>query len=422
MRILLTITALVLVFSLELSGQNDFKTLDKKTYDYYINGDYRNLKLTGDSMLAKGMDYYYLRMRLGISAYNNQLYSSAVKHFNKALDFSSLDTISREYIYNSYLFSGRKADANLYLKSLTGDTRNVSLKSISSPGFSNVYAGLSAAGYDVILYERNFLNYEAIKSSISINAGLESYFLNRFKGTFAYTNLRKTGTIYSLADTAGKDLNFNQNQLYAKLSFAVFKGWEFSGFGHVAFFSDALPPRANGLSNSILVTEYTAGLGISKNGWKIRTGANVSFSNFGASNQVRGEGFLTWLPKGNLNLYLTSGGMYQHDYSWGNTYQVNAELGFKVVRSLWFEAGFLKGNSFLNARNQGNIINNSFQIPATTVYGNIILFPGKKLNITLSPFYTENHSYSRNLNTYMRTNKLTLNSFGGAIKLTYNRK
>jgi hypothetical protein len=414
---------MLLAFSADLSAQNDFISLDQQTYDYFMKGDYKNLKKTADTMLSHGMDYYYLRMRLGILAYNKQLYSSALKHFSKALEFSSLDTISREYIYFSYLFSGRNADANLYLESIPMDKKNHILKSVQKPGISSINAGFSTSGYDVVLYETNNLNYEAIKSSLSINAGFESYFLSRFKGTFTYTNFRKSGTEYSASNPSGKGLKFTQNQIYAKLTGYVFPGWEISGFGHIAFFSEKIPPaRLNGSSTNIATIEYTGGLGISKNGWKIRTGANFSFSNFSNSNQTRGEAYLTFLPFGNLRLYLTSGWMGQTDKNWGGTYQINEEIGLRVFKFLWLESGIVKGNSFLYARNQGYIMNNSFQIPATTMYSNIILMPGKKLCVTISPFFTRNNIYSWDLNSYQRTNKLIINSFGGAIKLTYNNK
>jgi hypothetical protein len=424
MRILLTLSAFLLLFSANLYAQSDFVTLDKQTYEYYLNGDYKNLKKTADKMLLQGIDYYYLRMRLGILSYNNQLYSNAKLHFSKALEFNSLDTISQEYIYFSYLFSGRNADAYLYLESIPMDKKNNRLKSIDKPGLANIYAGSSAAGYDATLYGTNNLYYEAVISSLSINAGVESYFSRKFKGTFTYTNFRKAGTFYSPSDTLGTDLNFTQNQVYIKLTGYIFNGWEYSGFGHIAFYPDGNTQTQSGngrLTNKSNI-DYLFGGGVSKNGWKIRAGANFSLSNFGNSTQIRGEGYLTWLPYGNLNLYLTSGWMGQNDVNWRGTFQINQELGFKIFKSLWLESGISTGNSFLYARNQGYMMNNSFQIPATTIYSNIIILPGKQFSITLTPFYSENQSYSWDLNIYTRTGKLTHNSFGGAIKLTYKNR
>lgn len=424
MRILLTIGVLVLVFSANLSAQKDFLTLDKQTYDYYIKGDYEKLKKTADTMISQGIDYYYLRMRLGILAYNRHLYSIASGNFTRALEFNSLDTISREYIYNSFLFSGRKYDAYLYLRSIPIDKKNITLRSYGNPVSSEFYFGSSVVGNDVVLYSTNSLNYEAVKSSFSINAGFQTYFLNRFRGTFAYTNYRKYGTVYSPSNSFGEDINFNQNQIYFKLTGPVIQGLDFSAFGHVAFYNEVItpgPPGNRRLTNQTS-TEYLGGAGISTSGWKIRTGANVSFSNFSNSNQVRGEGYLTWLPLGNINFYLTSGGMYQTDINWGNTYQFNQEIGFKVLKFLWVESGVIKGNSFLYARNQGSAMNNSFQIPAITVYGNIIILPNKHISIVITPFYTENNIYFWDLNAFSRTNKLYINTIGCSIKLIYKFK
>jgi hypothetical protein len=421
MRIILTINLILLAFSVDLSGQNNFMRLDKQTYDYYLRGDYKNLKKTADTLLLQGIDYYYLRVRLGILAFNRQLYSTASEHFSQAIKFSSLDTISREYIFYSYLYSGREADAYLYMNSISPGQKNNTLKLLPKPGLSNIYVGSSVTGYDVFLYKSNNLYYESVKNSLSISAGFEGYFLNRFKGTIVYTNYRKSGTYYSASNTAGADLNFSQNQIYAKLTGYIFPGWEFSGFGHIAFYPDFLAtiPAGNQNSATQRVTEYALGAGISKNGYKIRTGANFSLSNFGNSTQRRGEGFFTWLPSGNLNLYLTSGGMYQSDKYWGGTYQLIQEIGFKISRSLWFESGIVNGNSFLYCRNQGLMFSNSFQIPVTTIFSNIIIIPGKHFSLTITPFYTENRLYSWDLIAYTRANKLGINSFGGMIKLNY---
>ena len=421
MRILLIIAVTLIGFTAELIGQSDFKTLDRQSYNYFMKGDYKNLKKVADTMKANGIDYYYLRLRLGILAYNKQLYPSALIYLKKAIDFNSLDTVSGELIYKSYLLSGRRADANLYLESVPLNVRTNILKKSAIPVSSEFYVGSSFSANDVVLYSLNSLNYEAVKNSLSITAGGESYFLNRFRGTYALTNFRKSETVYSPSDPAGTDLNYVQNQIYAKLTGSVFPGWDFSAFGHIALYSEVVKVGLMGkkVSTNKQKSEYLAGAGISKNGWRIRGGANISFSNFGNSTQIRGEGYFTWLPSGNLNLYLTSGWMGQTDTNWGGTYQASQEVGFKILKSLWMETGMVMGNSFLYARNQGYMMYNSFQIPALTIYSNLLILPWKHFNLSVTPYYSQTNEYSWDLNAYARTNKLTNNVFGGSIKLTY---
>ena len=412
MRILLTFMVFLLALSEKISAQADFLTLDKRSYEYYLNCDYRNLKRTADTMISSGIDYYYLRMRLGILAYLEKQYSVAATNFTKALKFNSADTVSREYIYNIYILSGRKTDARLYLEALPDDKKNYALRSETLNRLTEVFVSSSAAGYETSPYETNNYYFEDIRNTFSISAGLESFFSKRVKGTFAFTNYRKTGTIYLADSPSGTNLDFSQNQFYARVTGYSYNGLAFSGFGHAAFYSDAS-------TNNVAKPEFLFGAGAMKNGWKLRTGANFSLSNFSFSDQIRGEAFLTWLPFGNLNLYLTSGWMGQTDRNWGGTYQINGEIGFKVFRLLWLESGILSGNSFLYAREQGLNVNNSFLIPATVIYSNVIILAGRRFSITMTPAYSENLNYSWNLNTYTRFNKQNNNSFGGIIKLTY---
>ncbi len=421
MRIVLIISVILLLFSKEACAQSDFRTLDRKTYDYFIKGDYKNLKRTADTMLLMGIDYYYLRERLGLTGFSKQDYPNAVKDFSKAIEFNSLDTVSREYIYKSYIFSGRKADAILYLKSIPEGNRNTSLKAMDMPCSAEFFLGSSGAVFDVFSYQTNNLDYEAVKNNLSINAGVEAYFLKRFKGTIAFTDFHKSGTKFTPVNITGKDLNFTQNQVYTKLSAFFFPGWELSGFSNIVSYTESVIKGTpmNRISSNQHFTECLMGIGVSKNLWRIHAGANISISNFSNSKQIRNEGYFTWLPSGNLNLYLTSGWMGQSDNNWGGTYQLSQEIGFKISKSLWLESGLVRGNSFLYGRTQGLIINNSFQIPVTTIYSNLIILSGEHLKFSIMPFYSVNQIYSWNLTAYSRTDKLIVNSFGGQIKLTY---
>jgi hypothetical protein len=169
-------------------------------------------------------------------------------------------------------------------------------------------------------------------------------------------------------------------------------------------------------------TNYVLGFGASRNGWKFRAGINFSATNFENSAQVRAEGYLTYLPYSNPDLYFNTGGMIQNDKNWGETYQVNEEAGIKISRLVWLETGIVLGNAFQYARNQGYIMNNSYLIPATTLYCNIISAFRNKITLNISPYYSKNKNYSWNLISLYRDNELNPNTFGLTIKLIYNNR
>lgn len=180
---------LVLIFPGFLAAQkeNYNATVDAKTYDYFVKSDWENLTETGRNAIDAGIDFYYLRLRMGISYYSRKNYMSAIPHFEKALYFKNRDTLTLEYLYYSYLFSGLKSDANI-----TAEKFPLSLKEktgYTSPDFvSGLYTegGYTfASGFDDIVNENKAtpeepeLMYKLPENEIYFNLSLNHSFGNR---------------------------------------------------------------------------------------------------------------------------------------------------------------------------------------------------------------------------------------------------
>jgi hypothetical protein len=353
-------------------------------------------------------------MRMGITAFNNQKYAESAPNFYKALEFNSFDTISADYLYYTYLYSGRKKDAVLFPGTISPELKTTVLRLAENGLDYQIFAGSSVTSFNQEAALSTSLYRESLQSTYSFYAGFETGFKKKYTMSIALTSFTKTGRFNSYEYQSGDDFSFTQAQIYGKLSATLFPGWEASVFGSSAIYITLQ-------STNEIIKEKNIGAGISKNWWKIRTGGAFSISNFSNSKQFREEAYITWLPQGNLNLYLTTGGMFQYDINWGSSFQLDQEIGYKISKFLWGETGFIMGNSFLYTRNQGYTMNNSFQIPSGVVYTNLIL-PLKKINITLSPYFAQYQNYSWNLNSYSRSNHETVNSFGVAIKINYNNR
>jgi tetratricopeptide (TPR) repeat protein len=65
----------------------------------------------GKKALKDAIDYYFLRMRLGIAFYSKTKYIPAAEHFRKAIDFNSQDPVAWEYLYSSYVLANRSNEA-----------------------------------------------------------------------------------------------------------------------------------------------------------------------------------------------------------------------------------------------------------------------------------------------------------------------
>jgi len=112
MRRVILITVMFLFSGMLLHAQDKkgFAWYDKITYEAYLKGDWKEVITTGKEALREGIDYYYLRMRLGIACFSRKKYQQAIPHFRKALEYSKGDVVALRYLYYSYLYSGRDAD------------------------------------------------------------------------------------------------------------------------------------------------------------------------------------------------------------------------------------------------------------------------------------------------------------------------
>lgn len=420
MRTFLTLMAI----SFLIYAQNDFNSLDIESYNYFLKGDYENLRKTAEKQFGLGYDYYYLRMRLGILAYFNQDYSTAFEHFNKAITFNNDDPISNEYIYHCYLYSGRYSDAQLFISNLSNDQKTDYLKYLSSKDNYKFSTSFSFSSNDFKDMPSNYLYYEAIKKSLSFNLGSEIYLSNNSKLNLLYTNFQKTGKFYNYFEPTGIDKTFQQNQLYSKFTFLSFPGLEFFAYGHFAFYSIKnykLNQNNNLITRNQNKSENSFGLGLSKNYWHLRISNNISFSNFGNSNQTRGEISLTYLPNSNLNLYTTTTAMYQKDKNWGNTYFIAQDLGFKTFDNLWIETGASFGNSYLFTFLQGLSMNNSYTIPAFSLYLNGVFLLNNNFILNITPYFSQKTNYSWDLLNHNYYDKIKTNSNGVSLSIIYKR-
>ncbi len=418
MRTIIVIAS-VLVLTYRLCAQTDITSLDRLNYQYFLGKDYKNLKRTANEILNQGNDYYYLRMRLGILAYENQRYAFAYRNFTRAKQQNPFDTVTNEYLYYCYLLAGRQADALQFFRTLSEKDKNSHLKSLPMAKAPELILSYSYTGYDIKKYQTNPLNFEAIEYVAVLNAGLAFNFSERANGFFQYSNTSKVATFYSPSEPSGNYDTYKQNQFYFSYKNLISQGFEFSGFTHWVFFTDVSNVSTYGRRSSSLnlSTESLFGLNFTLIGWYLRGGINFNYSNFANSSQFATEAYITYLPFSNLNLYSTVSGFYQLDKNWGGTYQSNFDIGFKVFKYLWVESGMMIGNSFLYSRNFGTELNNSFIIPSKSFYGSLVI-PAKKFSLRVGGHYSEINNYSWDLENYTKTSKLVLNAFGVNATLT----
>ena len=369
-----------------LSAQDapDFKKVDAETYRFYTEKNWDSLIEMGESAIKQGIDYYYLRMRIGIAWYEKSNYVKSSRHFIKALDFNNREPVALEYLYYSYLFTGRIHQANLLskefsplLKEKTGirprpvDELNINFfynhsgteDMVSS---SSEYFSTDIPGYQIVTqYFSNF------------NFSLRHKLGPRFTLLHSYTYLNKVNLyhFYNGSITVrNPDFMVKQHQYYISVNTAFKKGWGISPTFHFIntgypYLSSVIqggqgrPPTAQYIDQN--ESSLLAGLMVTKLLGPVDLRIYGHGSNLNNRNQLQGAAGLTYYPFGNLDVYV--GGDFVLLAQNGDSNKVINPIGcgligFSIARKVWFEISTSVGEMNNYAERNGYLIYNSADI------------------------------------------------------------
>lgn len=114
--------------------QKSFSNADSLTYQLYLSGKWDELITEGEAAIVTGIDYKFLRQRLGYAYFVKGDYFKAAAHLNKALKYDSFDQFTLEYLWLSYQYTGKEDFTGEIEKNMFPDLR----KKLSVKRFSPV--------------------------------------------------------------------------------------------------------------------------------------------------------------------------------------------------------------------------------------------------------------------------------------------
>ncbi|MDX2189992.1 MAG: tetratricopeptide repeat protein [Bacteroidota bacterium] len=336
-----------------------YRSADSLTYYYYINNDYKNVIFTGKLALEQEIDFYYLRMRIGIAYYENKNYVKAIPHFEKAISMNPADETVQEYLYYSYMFSGRTEDANDWATSFSKNLQN---KIKYKPKIIEVVAvGGGITLNDNIALLQDSYNKAAtdLYNQITfqgknnfVNAFLQHKIKNRFHLMYGLSVFNITSRTIIRTTLKNTDQTFNNNQYQCNFgAFYQFRsGWNIGG--GVAYYNQSystinttynyisgysFSPATTNTSNFSLSARIIKQFGIFKPSLAFAT------SNFNNSSQIQEEIGITLFPKGNQHLYFG----YSNAQILNNTNSQNVNniyFGGKAFNWWWYYYSLSFGN------------------------------------------------------------------------------
>ena len=432
---------------------NDFKSVDETTYRLYEEKKWDSLIVVGKQALRDNIDYYFLRMRLGIAFYSKTKYIPAAEHFRKATVFNSQDPVAWEYLYSSYVLANRNNEALAVVKMMpTGiqekyksNKKFVEMISFEGgPTFSsdnnkknNLDIMSQPAPYgEQDLYGNNYYGQLGLLMNLSnrVNLKVAYNYLNFSKTKYfqytqyenildsvsrypwGYVNNYHPPTLYSLEfpyHVRQQELNLesdivlgngfriepavhfvkvNYNNITLKYSKkSIIDTLVFDSITPVFVTEAVKKENYSVIQNDTSFINYVISLGISKDFSVFNICLNGSFANLNNKKQFQVGGSFTFYPFGNLNFYGTSSatGFFQKK---DKRLILAQSLGGKVFKKLWLEGNVIYGDlTNANIANGSIVYNNADKIDYR-IGGNLIWLLSKHLELSLVYQYFQKES------------------------------
>ena len=375
MRLLIVLFFFFCVSNLFSQKNISYASVDSASYVEYVRNDFKAIKETGKRALSECVDFFDFRMRLAILGYNEKNYEYAIEHFEAAYSMNPANEVVQEYLYYTYLFSGRIENANALATSLSADFQKKvgylkkKIDSIILSGGTYLNSN-SKTGQEKKLLEQPYVSGNLAFNGVTNGGGLvvENTFGNRlhfynkvagyqtkvfskYEATYKdFANQSINRNLSSDTSYTNKQYQYNiglayqcQNGLLIGVGGAFFQTNTTSYWSTVAYSSDFTKFVYVDSTKPVNYSNYLGSFSIGKRMKYIFPQITGTYSNLYGTNQYQGEVSLSYFPLGNMKLF----GNTSFAYIDNNKVAQNVfsqKLGYVVSKNLWLEAKYSAGN------------------------------------------------------------------------------
>lgn len=358
----------------------DFNRVNAETYRLYLEQEWDSLIDLGKEAIRQDMDYYYLRMRLGIACYTKKNYRKASSHFSVALEQNQGDPVAMEYLYYSRLLAGQYEQASLIRDQFKGDLA-LKMPAADSKFAEKISAGyLYSQGIDPEDFPLTFISYPGVQYATLHFSNTSLALVNRLSPgvslAHGFNLLSKTNGYLSFDGLYGHytlEQKVKQVQYYISPHFTSPGGsvWmpvvHILSIRHQDFVLYGTGYQGGSGTYSLEYfreTDFISGLGYKTGIGPVNLHLGVYYSSLNHKRQLQNRVGLTWFPLGNLNFYAGGYLNTQYEYPKGQEGVVRiipeAHLGFAISEKVWFDLNAATGEMTNYLEGNGSIVYNSY--------------------------------------------------------------
>jgi tetratricopeptide (TPR) repeat protein len=351
------------------NGQElSYANVDSLSYSYYLNGKYRKLIRLDRQAEKTGIDFFFMRTRYGITAYNKARYGRALKQFEKAYAMYPMDTVVPLFLYNTYLGLNQIENADDFASKLSAEMQvklNYNPKKISSFAIETGIIGSSATDFsdqdlleDAAVAQGGFsgnLLYSKIYLEHRLNSKWRAY---QSLGVFRTNTLNITQDPFQRFENVAYNMNYQYNLAF---SYQFHKKYRFStayGFYKQSLTAEELVPGPFGGPPQRRETTYKSNahsgcLSLAYLGSHLRPTIGIGTSNLSDTVNTQLDFNLAYHPWSNNRFYVGVGVVVFNSFSNDRLYtqrlglQLSNRIGIELVHSRGPHYNYLDQMGFL---------------------------------------------------------------------------
>jgi hypothetical protein len=355
--------------------------VDRTSYEASLDKNWKKVIEIGEGAQAKGIDFYYLRLRKGIAYDNLGKYNRSDLEYRKANAFFPVDTLTYWYRYVALINSGRESEARVLSSKMTSWQRGYSgykqtrLNLVSLEG-----GGLIGDAPESTLENQGqvYLKQKQQGNLVFVSGLVNAWLGNRINLTFGYLYMNVGNTNYFThrlgSPNPGNNkiqydlwkLRTNQNGIYAGLNYQFSKGWSLFASANFLFYSgnSIQIDKILGETLAFSIYEYNFNgldytcLGMIKKRWsRVALEGSYSFNRVSEVSLHQSNLALTYFPIGNNKVYLTG---QLSTISQSSTNLIGGiKVGGRMAKWIWVEGNFMAGRMYGTSDAAGWILNNN---------------------------------------------------------------
>lgn len=381
-----------------------FKQIDSTTYALYLKQDWKTMLAIGKQSRAEGIDFYHLKVRMGIAYFKENKMLSAIKFLEEAYAINSFDIVVQEYLYWAYHYSGLILESRLFYPKMTKSLQDkIKLDLPFATDLSFIFLANKNLDYEnMLLSDTNSenadiriipKNYQLYSLGISHPLAKKANLYHQFS-ILPYTSVLQENIGGVLENVIYKA---NEFRYYVDVTIPLGNRWYLDSYLNIIFGNLNV---GNTTTSKITYTDVLFGGSLTKASYFIRNSINVSVSNLNGLNQFQAGYTMSLYPFGST-LVVPFGTIQYQNQNPDSTIIFTGGLTVTIDKFLITGYGTLGDMNNFSANNGAIIYNQSATV--LSEIGASFLYFGKNSIIKLGYSFMDMESHYTNENFELST-------------------